>query len=191
MHLPEGTVLVPLLRYDLPREEALRALQFIRPDGAKIYQRGMDKPGCSLRLGSIDTNTTPLLLVVEGYATGLTARQAVDQKYPVFVALDAGNLAHVVPLLRKLYPFTRILILADDDWMTRDKVSGGVDQPWPQRRKGRRPQGGRGGFGVANIQACHSAGEGYRTSTTCRRVRALMRCAPVWRGRKMMARRYG
>ena len=129
VHLPEGTVLVPLLRYDLPREEALRALQFIRPDGAKIYQRGMDKPGCSLRLGSIDTNTTPLLLVVEGYATGLTARQAVDQKYPVFVALDAGNLAHVVPLLRKLYPGTRILILADDDWQTRDQVTLELNNP--------------------------------------------------------------
>ena len=127
--LPTGTVLVPLLRYDLPREEALRSLQFIRPDGAKIYQRGMDKPGCCLRLGEVNADATPLLLVVEGYATGLTARAAIDGKYPVFVALDAGNLAHVVPLLRKLYPFTRILILADDDWMTCDKVSGELTNP--------------------------------------------------------------
>ena len=35
----------------------------------------------------------------------------------------------MVPLLRKLYPFTRILILADDDWMTRDKVSGELTNP--------------------------------------------------------------
>lgn len=129
VHLPEGTVLVPLLRYDLPRDEALRALQFIRPDGAKIYQRGMDKPGCCLRLGDINADTTPLLLVVEGYATGLTARAAVDGVYPVFVALDAGNLAHVVPLLRRLYPVTRILILADDDWKTCDPVSGDLTNP--------------------------------------------------------------
>lgn len=127
--LPTGTLLVPLLRYDMPREDALRALQFIRPDGAKIYQRGMDKPGCCLRLGDINVDTTPLLLVVEGYATGLTARAAVDGLYPVFVALDAGNLAHVVPLLRKLYPHTRILILADDDWQTRDQVSGDLTNP--------------------------------------------------------------
>ncbi len=127
--LPTGTLLVPLLRYDMPRDEALRALQFIRPDGAKIYQRGMDKPGCCLRLGDINANTTPLLLVVEGYATGLTARAAVDGKFPVFVALDAGNLAHVVPLLRNLYPNTRILILADDDWKTRDPVSGDETNP--------------------------------------------------------------
>ena len=129
VHLPEGTVLVPLLRYDLPREEALRALQLIRPDGAKIYQRGMDKPGCCLRLGDINADTTPLLLVVEGYATGLTARTAVERVYPVFVALDAGNLAHVVPLLRRLYPVTRILILADDDWKTCDPVSGDLTNP--------------------------------------------------------------
>jgi len=129
VHLPAGTLLLPLLRYDMPRREALRALQFIRPDGAKIYQRGMDKPGCCLRLGAIDGDDTPLLLVVEGYATGLTARAATDGLFPVFVALDAGNLAHVVPLLRKLFPRTRILILADDDWQTRDKVSGGLTNP--------------------------------------------------------------
>ena len=46
---------------------------------------------------------------------------ATDKAHPVFVALDAGNLAHVVPLLRKLYPHTRILILADDDWLTKDQ----------------------------------------------------------------------
>ena len=51
------------------------------------------------------------------------------ERYPVFVALDAGNLAHVVPLLRKLYPHTRILILADDDWRTRDPVSGELTNP--------------------------------------------------------------
>lgn len=129
VRLPEGTLLVPLLRYDFPRDSALRALQFIRPDGAKIYLRGMDKPGCCLRLGEIDAGKTPLLLVTEGYATGLTARAAVDKGHPVFVALDAGNLAHVVPLLRRLYPFTRILILADDDWRTCDPVSGDLTNP--------------------------------------------------------------
>lgn len=129
VRLPIGTVLVPLLRYDMPRAVALRALQFIRPDGAKIYQRGMDKPGCCLRLGDIDPGQTPLLLVVEGYATGLTVRLAIDRKFPVFVALDAGNLAHVVPLLRGLYPFTRILVAADDDWKTRDPQSGELSNP--------------------------------------------------------------
>lgn len=129
IRLPVGTVVVPLLRFDLPRDQALRALQFIKPDGGKVYQRGMDKPGCSVRLGDIDGETTALLLVVEGFATGLTARMACDRRWPVFVALDAGNLAHVVPLLRRLYPRTRILILADDDWMTVDRASGAPSNP--------------------------------------------------------------
>lgn len=129
IRLPAGTVVVPLLRFDLPRDQALRALQFIKPDGGKVYQRGMDKPGCSVRLGDIDGETTALLLVVEGFATGLTARMACDRRWPVFVALDAGNLAHVVPLLRRLYPRTRILILADDDWKTVDRVSGAPSNP--------------------------------------------------------------
>lgn len=136
VRLPMGTLLVPLLRYDFPREDALRALQFIRPDGAKLYLRGMDKPGCCLRLGEIDAGATPLLLVTEGYATGLTARMAVNHEYPVFVALDAGNLAHVVPLLRRLYPVTRILILADDDWRTRDQVSGELNNPGRNAARG-------------------------------------------------------
>lgn len=129
VRLVAGTVLVPLLRYDMPKDRALRALQFIKPDGGKFYLRGMDKPGCCLRLGDIDAATTPLLLVTEGYATGLTARAALDRAHPVFVALDAGNLAHVVPLLRSLYPITRILILADDDWKTREPVSGDLTNP--------------------------------------------------------------
>lgn len=129
IRLPVGTVVVPLLRFDYPRDQALRALQFIRPDGGKVYQRGMEKPGCCVRLGSIDPAVTKLIMVVEGYATGLTVRMACDRKYPVFVALDAGNLAHVVPLLRRIYPSIRILILADDDWRTRDPRSAELTNP--------------------------------------------------------------
>lgn len=126
--LPAGTLIVPLLRYDLDRSEALRGLQFIRPDGAKIYQRGFGKPGCSLRLGEHPAETQ-LICVVEGYATGLTVRMAVDRLLPVYVALDAGNLANVVPLLRQLYPDVRILVCADDDWRTRDPQTGRLSNP--------------------------------------------------------------
>ena len=120
-YLPDGTIVIPLMRYDLPVDQRLQAVQRILPSGQKFYSKGFDKPGCCVRLGQIDADATPLLLVVEGFATGLTARMATDKAHPVFVALDAGNLAHVVPLLRKLYPHTRILILADDDWLTKDQ----------------------------------------------------------------------
>lgn len=128
-YLADGTLVIPLMRYDLPREHRLQAVQRILPDGRKFFTKGFDKPGCCVRLGEIDAVTTALLMVAEGYATAGTARLAVDRAYPVFVALDAGNLAHVVPLLRTLYPRTRILVLADDDWLTRDQHTGELVNP--------------------------------------------------------------
>lgn len=128
-YLPDGTIVIPLMRYDLPKDERLQAVQRILPSGQKYFTKGFDKPGCCVRLGDIDPTATALLMVAEGYATGLSARMATDLEHPVFVALDAGNLAHVVPLLRKLYPVTRILILADDDWLTKDQHSGELVNP--------------------------------------------------------------
>ncbi len=119
VRLPGGTLVLPLIRYDLPREQALRGLQFIRPDGFKMFTRGFEKTGCALRLGR-DDGRVPLMLVCEGYATGLTLRMATDHTYPVFVALDAGSLQHVVPLVRQIHPDVRLLVCADDDWKTTD-----------------------------------------------------------------------
>lgn len=128
VRLPGGTLVLPLLRFDWPREQALRGLQFIRPDGAKIYLRGFDKPRCAVRLGEVRADTT-LALVCEGYATGLTLRLGVQMGLPVFVAFDAGNLAHVVPMLRDLYPSLRLLICADDDFKTKDPRTGALSNP--------------------------------------------------------------
>jgi putative DNA primase/helicase len=114
--LPDGSIVVPLLRYDAPRESALRAVQRIWPDGRKRFTRGFEKAGCSLRLGLVTLGET--ILVCEGYATGLTLRMATSRRVPVFVALDAGNLAPVCRLLRDLYPACPLLICADDDWRT-------------------------------------------------------------------------
>lgn len=128
-YLSDGTVVVPLMRYDLPVDKRLQAVQRILPTGQKFFTKGFGKPGCCVRLGVIDENLSALLMVTEGYATGLTARMATDRQHPVFVALDAGNLLHVVPLLRGLYQRTRILILADDDWLTKDPLTGELVNP--------------------------------------------------------------
>ena len=69
-YLRDGSLLVPLLRYDMPRDQALRAVQRILPDGSKRFTMGFAKPGCCVRLGSIEPDD--LVLVCEGYATGLT-----------------------------------------------------------------------------------------------------------------------
>jgi putative DNA primase/helicase len=115
-YLRDGSIVVPLLRYDLPRDQALQACQTIKPDGTKRFTRGFAKAGCSVRLGHVVVGEP--ILIGEGYATGLTLRMAVERKLPVFVALDAGNLEPVAQLLRTLHPRSPLLICADDDWRT-------------------------------------------------------------------------
>lgn len=126
-YLPDGSIVIPLLRYDRPREHALVGLQRIwgaprtnRRTGealpGKTFTKGFSKSGACLRLGQV--GDSDVLLVGEGYATCLTLRMATERSCPVFVALDAGNLLPVCELLRTLHPDERLLICADDDWRT-------------------------------------------------------------------------
>lgn len=114
--LPDGSIVIPLLRYDLPREQALKGAQRIFADGQKRFTRGLDKPGTCVRLGLVVAGEP--ILVCEGYATGLSVRMALERRLPVFVAVDAGNLLRVCELLRELYPASPLLICADDDFRT-------------------------------------------------------------------------
>ncbi|MGY8903220.1 MAG: toprim domain-containing protein [Burkholderiales bacterium] len=127
-YLPDGTLVVPLLRYDWPRGQALCGVQRVLPDGTKLFTKGFAKPGCAVRLGVVQA-TDAVVLVCEGYATGLTLRMATAQAVAVYVALDAGNLAHVLPLLRELHPACHLLVCADDDWRTVDPHNGELTNP--------------------------------------------------------------
>lgn len=115
-YLADGSIVVPLLRYDEPRDQALKALQVIRADGTKRFTKGFQKPGVCLRMGHAEVGEP--VLVCEGYATALTLRMALDRRLPVVVALDAGNLLPVCELWRALLPQCPLLICADDDFMT-------------------------------------------------------------------------
>lgn len=126
-YLNDGSIVVPLIRYDQPREVALRGLQRIWPDGTKRFTPGFAKAAAAVRLG--DVLPGHVVLVCEGYVTGLTLRMATAQQLPVYVALDAGNLQHVVPLVRELHPESRILICADDDHLTRDQTTRQLNNP--------------------------------------------------------------
>jgi putative DNA primase/helicase len=120
----DGTLLVPMVRYDVTDEQAqdpaydgpprLAGLQKIAPDGDKKFNRGMKKAGTAVRFGN-KPRDGQLILIAEGVATGLTIRAASERKYPVVVAFDAGNLAPVARLLRALYPRSPLLLCADDD----------------------------------------------------------------------------
>lgn len=115
-YLPDGSIIVPMMRYDMPREKALVGAQVINGDGEKRFTPGTAKQGSACRLGMVVVDE--LILVCEGYATGLSIRAGIDKRYPVFVAFDAGNLGSVVELLRSTFPTSPILICADDDWKT-------------------------------------------------------------------------
>ncbi|MGI4856743.1 MAG: VapE domain-containing protein [Janthinobacterium lividum] len=109
----DGTVLVPLIRYD---NGDMAGLQKITPNGAKRFNTGMRKTGVACRLGEV-SETHRFALLVEGYATGRSVRMATEGVFPVFVCVDAGNLLPAARLIRDRYPTLHLLFCADDDWM--------------------------------------------------------------------------
>ena len=129
-YMPDGSILIPLIRYDMPRETALRAVQRIYPGPRsdsrtgeelpqKTFTKGFDPTGCALRLGRVE-HEGDLVMICEGYATGLTVRMATNHRFAMFVGLSAGNLLSVAEIVRNLHPLSPILVCADDDWKTRD-----------------------------------------------------------------------
>ncbi len=118
-----GALLVPMVRPDLPPDQALRGVQSILPDGTKRFTKGMDKVGTCCRLGIWHEVGSPLLLC-EGWATGGSIRAALRQMgrpLPVIVCFDAGNLREVSHLMAQLHPSSPQVLCADDDWQTTDK----------------------------------------------------------------------
>lgn len=113
-------------------------LQFIAPDGGKKFLTGTAKQGAwhwlmhdrslfgytkqGQEVQRKRINDQPIA-VVEGWATGCAVAQmhGLDN---VVVAFDAGNLKHVVSTLLQLYPFSKIVIFADDDDPSTGKAAG-------------------------------------------------------------------
>ena len=109
-----GTVAVPILR-----DGRVVGLQIIRGKdrGNKLEKQywpaGMDKVGAYHLIGGIPRG---LVLVAEGYATAATLHESTG--LPVAVAFDAGSLMPVVADLAQKYRTSKILICADDDYLT-------------------------------------------------------------------------
>jgi len=113
--MADGTVLVPMLRYD--GQPRLMGLQKIAPDGAKRFNAGMAKEGTACRLGKPPTDGD-VIVITEGLATALSIRMALERRTTVYVAFDCLSLLPAARILRALYPSSRILFAADDDYMT-------------------------------------------------------------------------
>lgn len=115
-YLGGGAVFLPMMRYDGDKPRIV-GKQVIAADGEKRYSGGMDKKGAACRLGAVPADGDDIG-IGEGYATCLTVRMAVRQEFAVYVAFDSGNLRHVAQILRGLYPNSRLIIFADDDYLT-------------------------------------------------------------------------
>jgi putative DNA primase/helicase len=123
-YLADGTLLVPMIRYDVTEAQEsaegytgprrLIGLQKIAPDGTKRFNKGVAMEGAACRLGPAP-KAGDIILLTEGLATGLTLRMAIDGKYAVYVAFNAGNIPPAAAILRKLFPASPILFCADDD----------------------------------------------------------------------------
>jgi putative DNA primase/helicase len=114
--LADGGLIVPMMRYDFDKP-VMVGKQAIAADGSKKYSGGMDKHGAACRLGAVPVDGD-LLLMGEGYATGLSVRMAVGHQHPFFVAFDTSGLLPVAQILRAKYPNSVILFCADDDYLT-------------------------------------------------------------------------
>jgi predicted P-loop ATPase/phage/plasmid primase-like uncharacterized protein len=114
----DGGLILPIMDY-APDVALLRGKQAIDADGNKKYSSGMNMQGGSTRLGAPAILDGIDIGLVEGFATGLSVRMAIDWQFPVFVGFDAGNLLHVARMLRAKYPSSRIVIFADDDYLTK------------------------------------------------------------------------
>lgn len=96
---------------------ALWAVQSITGEGEKRFMRGARKRGLYHAIGQ---QVAGVLCIAEGYATAASIHEATG--YPVAVAFDCGNLLPVARTLRGKYPQTRILICADNDTATAERI---------------------------------------------------------------------
>ena len=112
----DGAVIIPMVRYDL-QPPALVGKQLIKADGEKRFSMGMDGSGAACRLGD-DPVDGDDIGIGEGFATCLTMRLASDLQFAIFVAFTSGGLPAVARIVRQLYPTSRIIFFADDDYLT-------------------------------------------------------------------------
>lgn len=110
-----GTVAVPMA----DSAGKVWGLQIIRGKdrGNKLekqyWPKGLQKQGHYHLIGGTPRG---LVLIAEGYATAASLYEATQ--IPVVVAFDAGNLLPVTQAIKKSYPKARILVCADDDYLT-------------------------------------------------------------------------
>lgn len=104
----KDSLMIPL--YDA--EGQVVSLQWIKPDGEKIFLKNGKKQGSCFPIKGDDST----VYIAEGYATAATINELTGNK--VLVAFDAGNIKPVAKAARGMWPEAHIVIAADNDHKT-------------------------------------------------------------------------
>jgi phage/plasmid primase-like uncharacterized protein len=88
----------------------IQSIQYIYPDGKKLFHKGTSALNGFILLGE---NIDNVLRICEGWATGCSIYDAVSPC--VAVAFNCSNLKNVAQLFRSAHPKLRIIICADND----------------------------------------------------------------------------
>lgn len=96
----------------------LQALQYIHPDGFKLFENGSSFAGGYLPIGG---NIDGMVRLCEGYATGCSIYEAIGGA--VIICFNASNMGIIAKNIRRGYPSLGICICADDD-RNSDKNTG-------------------------------------------------------------------
>jgi len=107
----------------------VKGYQFVPDEGCKKFGYGLEKTGNLIVLGKL-AKKPKLIYVVEGLATGLSARLARPD-VPVVCALDVYNILPVVRQLRALGSprKCKIIILADNDQWKASEINPNTGKP--------------------------------------------------------------
>jgi replicative DNA helicase/phage/plasmid primase-like uncharacterized protein len=109
-----GELLVPVYN----DQGEIQSLQRIFPDGNKLFLRYGRTAGGMFRMGQV--LPYGIVLICEGFATAATLHEVTG--YPVVASFLAGNLKAVALAVRKLWPECNIIICADDDRETQERI---------------------------------------------------------------------
>jgi putative DNA primase/helicase len=111
--LKKDTLVLPM--FDMAGK--LWSLQFVLPNGTKLFIKCSKKRGTCFLLGEIQPNSAPSpICSAEGFATGASIVMATG--YPVFVCWDSGNLLAMTPQIAKAFPNHPLLVCGDNDQST-------------------------------------------------------------------------
>ena len=113
LDINENRLVIPLRNI----EGKLLSLQWIYADGAKKFYYGAPLEGAFFGI-ALDrlNNENNILLLAEGYATAAKVHQLTGR--PVIATMTCGNFEAVARSIKKKYPTSRLIVMADDDKKT-------------------------------------------------------------------------